>query len=48
MIHGFVLQGTSGRNHYGAASVGEPDDSDLETCKKMGERLGNLVKKIHS
>ena len=48
MIHGFILQGTSGRNHYGAASVGEPDDSDLETCKKMGERLGNLVKKIHS
>jgi NAD(P)H dehydrogenase (quinone) len=48
MIHGFVLQGTSGRNHYGAASVGAPDDSDLDTCIKMGERLGNLVKKIHS
>ena len=48
MIHGFVLQGTSGKNHYGAASVGSPDDIDLEACRKMGERLGNLVIKISS
>jgi hypothetical protein len=48
MIHGFILQGTSGKNHYGAASVGSPDDIDLEACRKMGERLGNLVIKTSS
>jgi NAD(P)H dehydrogenase (quinone) len=47
LIHGMVIQGTSGRNHYGPASVGSPEDSDIETCKDYGERLGNLVKKIH-
>ena len=47
MIHGMVIQGTSGRNHYGPASVGSPEESDIETCKDYGERLGNLVKKIH-
>ena len=47
MIHGMVVQGTSGTNHYGAASVGAPDDKDAEVCRKMGERLGRLVKKLH-
>lgn len=47
MIHGMVIQGTSGRNHYGPASVSSPEDSDIETCNDYGERLGNLVKKIH-
>ena len=47
LIHGMVIQGTSGRNHYGAASVGAPEDADIETCKKMGERVAELVKKIH-
>jgi NAD(P)H dehydrogenase (quinone) len=46
MIHGMIIQGTSGTNHYGAASVGAPDDKDIEVCKKMGQRLGNLVKKL--
>lgn len=48
MIHGMVLQGTSGKNHYGAASVGSPNDQDMEACKNMGARLGALVKKLHS
>ena len=46
MIHGMIVQGTSGTNHYGAASVGAPDDKDIAVCKKMGQRLGNLVKKL--
>lgn len=47
MIHGMIIHGTSGRNHYGPASVGSPEDGDIETCKDYGERLGKLVKKIH-
>jgi NAD(P)H dehydrogenase (quinone) len=44
-IHGMVIQGTSGSNHYGAASVGAPDDKDIENCRKLGSRVANLVKK---
>lgn len=46
-IHGMVIQGTSGSNHYGAASVGAPDDKDIENCRKLGSRVASLVKKIH-
>lgn len=47
MVHGMVVQGTSGKNHYGAASVGAPDDADAEVCRKMGERVAELVKKLN-
>ena len=47
MVHGMVVQGTSSKNHYGAASVGAPDDDDIEVCRKMGTRIGELVKKLH-
>ena len=46
LIHGIVIQGTSGRNHYGAASVGAPDETAAETCRKLGERVAKLVKKF--
>lgn len=45
-VHGMVIQGTSGTNHYGAASVGAPDDGDKENCRKLGARVASLVKKI--
>jgi NAD(P)H dehydrogenase (quinone) len=47
MIHGMVVQGTSGTNHYGVASVGAPDDKAEAVCRKMGERLGKLAEKLH-
>ena len=46
MIHGMVVQGTSGRNHYGPVSVGAPDDASKETCRKLGQRVAGLVKKL--
>lgn len=48
MVHGMVVQGTPSKNHYGAASVGAPDDNDAEVCHRMGERLAKLVKKLNS
>ena len=48
LIHGMIIQGTSSKNHYGAASIGPPNEEDLEVCQKMGVRLGNLVHKVHS
>ncbi len=47
-IHGMVVQGTSGSNHYGAASVGAPDEKDKENCRKLGARVARLVKKLNS
>jgi NAD(P)H dehydrogenase (quinone) len=47
LIHGMVIQGTSGRNHYGPVSVGSPDDPDVEACKNLGRRIAELVKKLH-
>jgi NAD(P)H dehydrogenase (quinone) len=46
LIHGMIVQGTSGANHYGAASVGAPDDNDRESCKKLGKRVASLVKRL--
>ncbi len=47
LVHGMVVQGTSGTNHYGAASVGAPDEDESNNCRKMGARLARLVKKLH-
>ncbi len=47
MIHGMVVQGTPRRNHYGPVSVEAPDDTDRETCRKLGQRVAGLVKKLH-
>jgi NAD(P)H dehydrogenase (quinone) len=48
LIHGMVVQGASERNHYGAASVEAPDEVAVKTCKKLGQRVAKLVKKLHS
>ena len=47
-IHGMVIQGTSGSNHYGAASIGAPDEKDKKNCRKLGARVARLVKKLNS
>ena len=46
LIHGMIVQGTSGRNHYGPVSKGSPDDNTIETCKKYGEKIAHLVTKF--
>lgn len=46
LIHGMVVQGTSGRNHYGPVSVGAPDEEDKKACREMGRRVAGLVKKL--
>src|SRR4030042_6282170 len=48
MVHGMVVQGTSSTNHYGAASVGAPDDKAAEAGRRVGERLGKLAKKLNT
>lgn len=45
-VHGMIIQGSSGGSHFGAASVGAPDDNAKEACRKLGERVAKLAKKI--
>jgi NAD(P)H dehydrogenase (quinone) len=47
-IHGMIIQGSSGGSHFGAASVGAPDDNAKEACRKLGERVAKLAKKINT
>ena len=47
LIHGMVIQGTSGRNHYGPVSIGPPDESSKDACRKLGQKVANLMKRLH-
>jgi len=47
-IHGMIIQGSSGGSHFGAASVGAPDDNVKEACRKLGERVAKLAKTINN
>jgi NAD(P)H dehydrogenase (quinone) len=46
LVHGMIIPGSSGGSHFGAASVGAPDDNTKEACRKLGERVAKLAQKI--
>ena len=48
LVHGMIVQGNPHGNHYGPAAVGSPDDKAIEHCKKLAERVSNLVKKLNA
>ena len=48
LVHGMIIQGSSAGSHYGASSVGSPNDASLEACRKLGERVGKLVKRLNN
>ena len=48
LIHGMIVQGRHDGRHYGAASVGAPQEPDARYCEELGRRtaeLARLVKK---
>jgi NAD(P)H dehydrogenase (quinone) len=47
LVHGMIIQGSSAGSHYGASSIGSPNDASLEACSRLGERVGKLVKKLN-
>jgi len=47
LVHGMIIQGSSSGAHYGASSVGAPNEAAIENCRKLGERVGKLVKKLN-
>jgi NAD(P)H dehydrogenase (quinone) len=46
LVHGMIVQGRANDKHYGAAAVGSPNKKELESCRKLGKRVANLVLKL--
>ena len=46
LIHGMIIKGTTKGGHYGPVAIGTPDKRVEEECLALGERIGELVKKL--
>jgi len=46
LIHGMVVQGDPWGSHYGAVSIGRPNAAAKKECKKLGEKVARLVKRL--
>lgn len=46
LIHGMVVQGDPGGDHYGAVAVNAPDNRAQVQCRELGRRVARLVKKL--
>lgn len=45
-IHGMIIQGDPKGDHYGPVSIGKPDKRVEEQCKRRGQRIAELTKKL--
>ncbi len=43
LIHGMVIKGTSGGDHYGPVFIEEPGEREIEQCRKYGREIAELV-----
>jgi len=46
LIHGMIIQGEPKGDHYGPVGINEPDERALKGCRKMGQCVANLVKRL--
>ena len=48
LIHGMIIVGDplEATGHYGALAIGAPDEKTQDTCRKLGRRVGELVKRL--
>jgi NAD(P)H dehydrogenase (quinone) len=46
LISGMVVQGDPQGDHYGPVSIGKPDKRVLENCRRRGQRIAELTKKL--
>jgi len=46
LIHGMIIQGDPWGSHYGTVSIGRPNAAAKKECKKLGERVARLVKRL--
>ena len=46
LIHGMILQGEPQGDHYGPVSINSPDDRAISQCKRLGQKVAELTKKL--
>lgn len=47
LIHGMIVQGDPSSAHYGAVTVGAPDDdTSITACRRLGQRVAGLLKRL--
>jgi NAD(P)H dehydrogenase (quinone) len=46
LICGMIVQGDPQGDHYGPVSIGKPDDRVVGQCKRRGQRIAELTKKL--
>lgn len=46
LISGMIVQGDPQGDHYGPVSIGKPDDRVERQCKRRGQRIAELTKKL--
>ena len=46
LIHGMVVQGDSEGDLYGPVAIGAPDSRATSQCRKLGQKVATLVKKL--
>jgi NAD(P)H dehydrogenase (quinone) len=46
LIHGMIIQGDAQGDHYGPVSIGRPDERAIAQCKRLGQKIAELTKKL--
>lgn len=46
IIGGFIVQGDPQGDHYGPVSIGKPDERVQQQCRRRGQRIAKLTKKL--
>ena len=46
LIHGMIVEGNTDGGHYGPVAIATPDERCGEECKKLGQRVSQLVKRL--
>lgn len=46
LIHGMVVQGDASGDHYGPVAIGAPNARASKQCKRLGENVAKLVKRL--
>ena len=48
LISGMIVQGDPSGDHYGPVSIGKPDERVKGQCRRRGQRIAELTKKLVS
>lgn len=46
LIHGMIIQGDAQGDHYGPVAIGKPDERATAQCKRLGQKITQLTKKL--